>query len=152
GLDMEATQILGLLCAAALVGAVVGLALGAVVLRVACHFVGVPVPNFGRAVLIILTLAIVENAINLGIHYVVTDVLRTARIAAGVMNGPWTGTLVATAIILPINLIISAAVYSSMLDKVSFGQGVLIFLVQFLIVLLIVGIVAGITVAVMFAM
>ena len=102
------------------------LGFGAVILRVACSMVGVDIPEFGRAMMITF-LAWIANAAVVIVIYLV--------MGAGSGN-PQAAQITASVLSLPVNLCLSAAIYSFMLET-TFGKGILILLVQQLVLIII---------------
>jgi hypothetical protein len=135
-------QVLGLVVTVVAV-LVIGLALGVVLLRAACNRVGVPVPGFGRAAGVVFVAALVTGLINFGVRVVVTMAL-----SGGAWNPPpeqaFATAVVADAMLIPIDWLIIAGLYSWLLKDVTYGQGFLIYFAQIVIVVVIGLILAGI--------
>src|SRR6185437_12697821 len=125
--SMEA---LGFVCVAAVVGLLVGLVIGAVILRSACHLTRSPVPEFGKAMGVVFVAGLLIGFANFGVQFVLALAFQGPGKDPNIV-----GQLISLAIIIPMDFCLSAAIYSSMLEGVSFGKGLLIYLIQFLIAL-----------------
>src|SRR5689334_690199 len=103
-------QVLGLVVSV-IAALVIGLALGAVLLRAACKRVGVPVPAFGRAAGVVFVAGLVTGLVNFGVRVVVTMAL-----SGGAWNPPpeqaFATAVVAAALLIPIDWLITAGLYS----------------------------------------
>jgi hypothetical protein len=136
-------EALGFVCVGLIVGIVIGLAIGAVILRTACHFAGVPVPSFGSAMGVVFVVGLVMALANTAVQFV----LGMALGGQGGREDPTTA-LLSLAVIFPMDFVIAAGLYSSMLEKVSFAKGLLIHLIQFIIGIVIVVVIVGVMLAV----
>ncbi|MCY3021969.1 MAG: hypothetical protein NTW87_23405 [Planctomycetota bacterium] len=111
---------LGLILAVIAVGVLVGLFIGAVILRLACGLVAAPQPTFGRAMVIVF----MSWLANVAVSFVVA-LLAGVSMAAGGAPGTKGVSVV-------LGALVSAAVYSSMIPT-TFGKGLLIWLAQLVI-------------------
>ena len=125
---------------AILIGAFIGLAIGAVILRAACSIYNslfgasnpaaqVPNPSFGHAILIVLVTFIAYIVVQLVFGFILG--------AAGVIQiDPESmqqgGNLILTAIALPVNFLIASGVIAGMLPT-TFPRAMLVALFEFLI-------------------
>ena len=126
----------GLICGL-IVGIAIGLLFAAVILRSACHLVGVKVPEMMQAIGINIVAGLAcllpNYGAKLGAEYALANYqldLMTVTIGLMVVN-------------LLSNMLIAALVYASMLDT-SFGKGIIIYWVQVAIIVLIAGVVLAV--------
>jgi hypothetical protein len=133
-----------ILVCAGLFALLIGLLLGAVILRAACWMCSVKEPNVLPAMGIVLLTGLAGLPVSLG--------LRALFVSTAGGNGmdivmPGAGmqiwTTVADLAGLPLQMLIAAGIYSVTIRGVSFGKGILIWLVQLLIAI-IVGVVLGV--------
>src|SRR5690349_8843456 len=108
--------------------------MGAVFLRSACYFCRVPVPSYPRAIGVVFVTGLALILADVGVMFVLTVVL-------GSMGGPWDTVemrrLLLTSIDFPLDMLIAAAIYRGLLQGVSFGKAIVLYLVQLLIVVVI---------------
>ena len=127
----------------------IGLAIGAVILRAACGIYnslaggeysdgGVPSPSFGWAMVIVLVNALVGTVVNFVFLFAFAFFLR--EMMAG--QPPWMQQLTLQGASLPIGFLINASFTSIMLPT-TFGRSALVVLIQYLIILLIVAVIVG---------
>jgi hypothetical protein len=130
-MDTQGNPLLPVVCAS-VVGLPISLLIGAVVLRAACHFVGVKVPKLRQAVGIILVNLIVSTLVGAVVGLILGILLYTVGIHDEVVV-----VAIGAALGIPLGMVVAAAVYSRLLDEVSFARGMLIWLVQLVIGLVI---------------
>jgi hypothetical protein len=109
-------------------GLLLAWAISAGFLVLACKVVGVPQPEFPKAMGVVLVAGIVNFFINFGVGFML-------GIGMGVLGGGKpdpTIQMMVGLIQIPIGLLVHAGVYSAMLDRVSFVQGIAIWFIQFL--------------------
>jgi hypothetical protein len=111
------------------------LLLGAVVLRTACKVTGVKMPSLALAFGVVVVTALAGGAASFIINVL-------CYVALSGLRDPATIRLLASLINLPISMVIAATIYSKMLKRVSFSQGILIWFVE-LLILIAVGAVLG---------
>jgi hypothetical protein len=125
----------------------VGLAVGAVILRAACGIYnslvggeysdsGVPGPSFGWAMVIVLVNAIVSTTVNAVLLFASAMFLQ--EIMAG--QAPWMQQILLQGASLPISFLINASFVSIMLPS-TFGRSAVIVLIEYLIILLIIAVI-----------
>jgi len=124
---------------------VIVLSIGAILLRAACSICRVESPSFLMALLVTLAVGIVNGIVGFGIGFGV--VLAGAGAGADVQTLQALQALSSCAS-LPINMVISAALYAAML-KTSFGKGILIWLCQLVVLAIIAVAVVVVVVVVM---
>jgi len=134
---------LGIMCVALVVGVLIGLLVGAVILRSACHFCSVAVPTLGSAMGIVFIRAIVTGLVGFGIGFVTALVAKDSGLPPAALQA------IPSLISLPINFLIAAGIYTAALD-VSFGRALLVHLVEFLIVLVIAVVIIVVVVGVLY--
>ncbi|MBY0527037.1 MAG: hypothetical protein K2R98_26825 [Gemmataceae bacterium] len=110
---------LGAMCCVFLFAIPIGLAVGAVILRSACHMVGVRVPDFLKAMGIVLLTGIANAVASFGITFVVFMALGVSLEAAGGVSGSMRNTspkdgetlaqLVANFVSLPVGMLIGCS-------------------------------------------
>jgi hypothetical protein len=132
-------EVLGIVCIAGVIGLFVGLAIGAVILRAACHFSGVPVPDFGKAMGVVFVTGLLLGLANFGVQVVLG-----AALGQGDADAKLVAQLISSAVVIPLDFLLAAALYTSMLQGVTFGKGLLIYLIQFLIGVVIVIVILGV--------
>ena len=98
-------------------------AFAGLLVQAGCRLVRVPVPGIYRAVGAVLVIGILNSLIHALARAVVTGGTPESLAAILLIN----------AILLPIDFIIAGVVYSSLLQAVTFGKGMLIYLIQWLI-------------------
>lgn len=132
------TAILVMLCVL-VIAIPLGLVIGAVILRSACHFVGVKVPNFGYAMVVALVRGLANFVVSFMVGFGIGMVMGAG---SAMMKGDKRGNaeammmgaqLLSSIVSLLVNMPISAVIYMGMLEAVSFGKGILIYLVELLI-------------------
>lgn len=132
------------------VALIVGLLVGAVIVRAACSIYnglvggeytdsGVPSPGFGWAMVIVLVNGIVATAVSFAITFGFAILAREQVLGNGPPVPLW---IIMQAISLPIGFLINASLTSIMLPT-TFGRSALIVLIEYLIVLLIFAVIAG---------
>ena len=132
---MDLQQAAGLTIVFLVIGLLIGLAIAAVILRAACALFNkmaggagspgsVPSPGFGKAMLMVLVIGIIQfvTGIVMGVVGVVT---------------PDMGLVTTNLISAPISFLVSAGMISAMLPT-SFGKGLGVALCQFIIMVLII--------------
>lgn len=150
---MHADTLLSL-CCVVVVGIPIALVIWSVILRSACHFVGVCVPEVARGMRIMFVAGLVNGIVGFGISLVVgvvwgEDPTRAVGRPSSVNRESFQAAqLLSAALSLPIQALLSARIYSLMLDDCSFGRGFLVWLVQILIGLFIAAFIMGIVIAV----
>jgi hypothetical protein len=134
-------EALGFLCVAGIVALVVALLIGAVILRSACYLAGAPVPEFGKAMGVVFVTGLLLSLANFGVQVVLGAALGQG---AGQGEEKLIAQLISSAVVIPIDFLLAAGLYTSMLEGVSFGKGLLIYLIQFLIGVAIAIVVVGV--------
>lgn len=125
-------------CGFILIALIIGLAIGAVLLRAACHLAKEDVPDFGRAMMIVFAVGIVQAAIEV-----------VANLLTGVPIVREPGTPVpeyaplVSIFVSVINIPIAMAIYNQLIPTRSFAKAALVWLIQVLIVLAIVALIFG---------
>ena len=86
-------EVLGFVCVAVVIGLLIGLAIGAVILRSACHLIGVPVPDFGKAMGVVFVTGLVTGLANFGVQFVLQSAMGGGPGSEGGADGPghWVG-------------------------------------------------------------
>lgn len=110
----------------------IGLAIGALILRWASQIVSAPPPGFGKAMGIVLIVAIINFMIQFGLGFMVGLGLAVGQRPVDPESLKPMQAVV-TLISIPLNALVSAGIYSATLEEVSFGKGLLIWLVELLI-------------------
>jgi hypothetical protein len=137
---MSMFVLLGLCCAGGGIFLLVILFVRAFILRWACKIVGVREPDYGQAMLIVFVTVLVNGLINTGLNYVVTGGMPKNTQPTQLTFDDVRPQLLMYLIELPLNLVLSAGIISSMLENVGFGKGFLIALLEGLIGLAIVAV------------
>jgi hypothetical protein len=112
------------------IGIPIILAIYAFILRLACQIVSAPVPDFGKAMLVVFVNFILGVVVQFGLGFVVGAGLAVNNPGPEAANQ---AQLMVGLISIPLGAVISAGVFSGMLEEVSFGKGLLIWLLQILI-------------------
>jgi len=126
----EQVAIVAALAFGVLIGIPILLAIGAAILRGACAMCGVPRPHFGRAMGVVLLEGVVNAVVGVG-----AGLLCFLALQGGGASRHETESLVNLARlgVLPLQVMVSAGVFATTLEGVSFGQGILIWLCRLLI-------------------
>jgi len=141
---MEAFPALLIMLAAFPLAILLGLAIGALILRAACSIFnalaggehspfGVPNPRFGWAMLIILVQGLIHAIVGVGVSFMLGVALFSApqQVGPAQLQG---AQLLANLVSIAVNFIVGSALLSAMLPT-SFGRALLVTLIEFLIVL-----------------
>ncbi|MBI1373956.1 MAG: hypothetical protein GC159_14630 [Phycisphaera sp.] len=110
-----------------IIGFLIGVAIGAALLRIGCQIVKVPVPEFGKAMGVVIVAAIASFAVSFMFGFTMGAMIGADPTALRVIQ----------IINLPISACLYATIYMAMLPT-TFGKGLLIWLVQAAVVFAIV--------------
>ncbi len=125
-------------------GAGIGVVIGAILLRAASKWVtGRDVP-FGSAILTILLCTLANAVVGVVIGYAV-------GLAVGFGGAGWAASVMADCIAVPTGLLIQSGIISARL-RVSYGRGLLISLIMLLLVVLIGGILGALVFGLLYAL
>jgi hypothetical protein len=142
-------ELLGLFCVAAVIIIPLALVLGAAILRAACWMCRVPEPGFLRAMGAVFLSGLLSGLANIALGFLV-------GLAAGVdhmsKEEALPFQLLVSLIGLLLSMLISASVYTAMLDQVDFAKGVLIWLAELLIKIIIGVVIAVVAVVLLVAL
>jgi hypothetical protein len=116
-----------------IMGLLAGLAIASLVLSISCRMIGVEPPDLFPGMVMCLLVILVQGVLEL-------IVVAAIGFGAGLTDVPTPEQALdlakrALLIAIPLNILVTAALYSVMLQNCSFGKGLLLWLVQLLVLI-----------------
>jgi hypothetical protein len=114
------------LCVVVVISLLIGAVIAGVILRVACRICGVKEPSLLRAMGVVFLNSVVNLIFNVAVMMIAGMRVIPTQMSSNQIEsiGP------IQLICLPVNMILSAGIFSMTLENVSFGKGILIWLAQ----------------------